>query len=116
MLCGASRTLWPRRRSSHLTSMHPFPESHGSGETAMALRQSALLKLSTSIAAAHSEREVCESLVQGLYDDALGYNLVGVFLLDPETGDRVLQASVGWEGASKFPRVSADCRHFRPSA
>ncbi|HWP36664.1 MAG TPA: GAF domain-containing protein, partial [Gemmatimonadales bacterium] len=27
---------------------------------------------------------------------ALGYNFVGVFLVDPHTGDRVLQASVGW--------------------
>ncbi len=38
----------------------------------LARRQSALLRLSTSIAAAHTEKEVCASLVQGLHDDALG--------------------------------------------
>ena len=85
--------------------MRPYPESHGSASTPLARRQSALLKLSTSIAAAHTELEVCECLVQGLHDDALGYNLVGVFLLDPKTGDRVLQASVGWEGAEEGFRL-----------
>jgi PAS domain S-box-containing protein len=85
--------------------MHPFPESHGPGDTPLARRQSALLRLSTRIAAAHTEEEVCDSLVEGLHDDALGYNLVGVFLLDPETRDRVLQASVGWQGAQAGYRL-----------
>ncbi len=85
--------------------MHPYPESHRSGDTALARRQSALLRLSTGIAAAHTEGKVCESLVQGLHDHALGYNLVGVFLLDPETGERVLQASVGWAGADEGLRL-----------
>jgi GAF domain-containing protein len=85
--------------------MHPLPESQASGDTGLARRQSALLRLSTRIAAAHTEAEVCESLVQGLHDDALGYNLVGVFLLDPKTGDRVLQASVGWEGVQHCLRL-----------
>ncbi len=88
-----------------MTSMHPFPESYGLGDSALARRQSALLRLSTSIAAAHTELEVCSSLVEGLYDDALGYNLVGVFLLDPDTGDRVLQASRGWAGAAEGLRL-----------
>jgi len=79
--------------------MHPLPEGHGPGDVPLARRQSALLRLSTSIAAAHTEGEVCRSLVHGLHDDALGYNLVGVFFVDGETGDRFLQASVGWEGA-----------------
>ena len=47
------------------------------------------MRLSTSIAASHTEQEVCWSLVEGLYVDALGYNLVGVFLIDPDT-DRVI--------------------------
>jgi len=69
------------------------------GDAGLARRQSALLRLSTSIAAAHTETEVCESLVRGLHDDALGYNMVGVLLVDSDTGDRVLEASVGWPGA-----------------
>ena len=88
-----------------MTSIHPIPGATGSGDAALARRQSALLRLSTRIAAAHTEAEVCESLVHGLHDDALGYNLVGVFLLDPETGDRVLQASVGWEGVQHCLRL-----------
>ncbi len=61
----------------------------------VARRQSALLRLSTEIAAAHDEDAVCLSAVDGLHDEALGYDFVGVFLLDAATGDRVLRASVG---------------------
>ncbi len=34
--------------------------------------------------------------MDGLHDEALGYDFLGLFLLDPGTGDRVLHASVGW--------------------
>ncbi len=34
--------------------------------------------------------------MDGLHDEALGYDFLGLFLLDPPTGDRVLHASVGW--------------------
>ena len=75
------------------------------GDSGLARRQSALLRLSTRIAAAHTEKEVCESLVQGLHDDALGYNMVGVLLVESDSGDRVLQASVGWPGAREDFRL-----------
>jgi PAS domain S-box-containing protein len=65
----------------------------------MARRQSALLRLSSSIAAARDEDEICASVVSGLRDEALGYNFLGVFLVDPATGDRVMSASVGWKAA-----------------
>ena len=68
-------------------------------------RQAALLRLSTAIAAAQDEDAVYQSVVNGLHDEALGYNFLGVFLLDPETGDRVLQASVGWPDVPKEWRV-----------
>ncbi|MDX1674399.1 MAG: GAF domain-containing protein [Longimicrobiales bacterium] len=68
-------------------------------------RQAALLRLSTAIAAAHSEEEICRSLVEGLNDPALGYDFLGIFLIEDETGDRVLRASVGWEGAASGMRV-----------
>lgn len=72
------------------------PEAH---------RQAALLKLSTSIAAARDEHEVCMAVVEGLRDPAIGYDFVGVFLVDPETGDRVLKAGAGWEGKHEGFRI-----------
>jgi len=62
----------------------------------VARRQAALLRLTAGIAAATDEADVYRSMVEGLHDEALGYNFLGAFLLEPETGDRVLQASVGW--------------------
>ena len=72
--------------------------------SASARRQSALLRLSAQIAAALDEDDVCRSVVNGLHDEALGYDFLGVFLVDPSTGDRVLRASVGW------PRVPESLR------
>ncbi|MFQ5549874.1 MAG: hypothetical protein ACE5FJ_01395 [Gemmatimonadales bacterium] len=77
------------------------------GRSDIARRQAALLRLSTEIAAAHDEHDVCRSVVSGLHDEALGYNFLGMFLLDSETGDRVLQASVGWPDAPEKMRVKA---------
>ena len=72
---------------------------------AVARRQAALLRLGTAIAAAHDEEAIYQSVVSGLHDEALGYNFLGVFLLDPATGDRVLQASVGWPDVPAAMRV-----------
>jgi PAS domain S-box-containing protein len=74
-------------------------------DSLQAHRQSALLRLSTGIAAAHDEDEVCLSVVDGLRDDALGYNFIGLFMLDPKTGERVMRASVGWPGDHSSFRV-----------
>ncbi len=71
----------------------------------MARRQSAFLRLSTGIAAARDEAEVYERVVGGLDDEALGYDFLGVFLVDEETGDRVLQASIGWQDIPENWRV-----------
>ena len=71
----------------------------------MARRQSALLRLSAGIAAARDEAEVYRRVVEGLHDEALGYDFLGVFLVDEETGDRVLQASIGWQDIPKDWRV-----------
>jgi len=64
--------------------------------SALAHRQSALLRLSTGIAGAPAEDAICRAVVEGLHDEALGYDFVGVFLVDPDTGDRVMRAGVGW--------------------
>jgi PAS domain S-box-containing protein len=74
-------------------------------EGLLARRQSALLRLSAGIAAARDEAEVYERVVDGLHDEALGYDFLGVFLVDDETGDRVLQASIGWQDIPKDWRV-----------
>jgi PAS domain S-box-containing protein len=62
-------------------------------------RQAALLRLSTAIAAAESETEICDAVVNGLRDPALGYDFVALLLVDAATGERVLVASVGWDEA-----------------
>ena len=48
----------------------------------LAQRQSALLRLSAEVAAAYDEAEVCERVVRGLRDEALGYDFLGMFLLE----------------------------------
>jgi PAS domain S-box-containing protein len=65
----------------------------------LARRQSALIRLSHEIASAHDEVEVCQKVVEGLHDESLGFEFLGLFLVDPETGDRVLQNSFGWQNA-----------------
>ena len=44
-------------------------------------------------------------MVDGLHDEALGYAFLGVFLLDPATGDRVLGAAIGWDDIPPDMRV-----------
>jgi PAS domain S-box-containing protein len=68
-------------------------------------REAALLRLSTGIAAAETERDICQAVVVGLQDAALGFDFVAVLLVDEATGDRVVIASRGWEGAPPGLRV-----------
>ena len=58
-------------------------------------RQAALLRLSTDIAAAETEVEICRAVAEGLHDEALGYDFVALLLVDEPTGDRVLVATSG---------------------
>jgi len=83
----------------------PAGRAGAKGNGNAAHRQAALLRLSTGIAAAHNEREVYASMVNGLHDEALGYDFLGAFLLDEPTGDRVLQAAVGWPDVPEAWRV-----------
>jgi PAS domain S-box-containing protein len=55
--------------------------------------------------AARDEDGVCRAVVDGLHDDALGYAFLGMFLMEPASGDRVLRASVGWPDAPADFRV-----------
>ena len=70
-----------------------------------ARRQAALLRLGTEIIAARDEDEVCRRVVHGLHDDALGYAFLGMFLVHPASGDRVLRACIGWPDAPEEFRV-----------
>ena len=74
-------------------------------QASQARRQAALLRLSTGIAAAHDEADVCRTIVEGLHDEALGYDFLGAFLTDESTGDRVLHASIGWPDVPENFRV-----------
>ena len=84
----------------------PVRARHLAPAGATARRQSALLRLSSAIAAATNEQEICESVVNGLRDEALGYNFLGVFLVNDASGDRVLVASVGWTAAKPGFRLT----------
>ncbi len=87
-------------RRSQARSDRPAPQ-----RSAQARQRAALLRLTTGIVSARGEDEVYESMVQGLHDEALGYSFLGVFIVDPETGDRVLRASIGWPGVPENWRV-----------
>ena len=67
--------------------------------------EAALLRLTTAIAVAPNEDEICRSLVEGLHDEAIGFDRLGVFLVDAATRDRVLCASVGWDGVPPLARI-----------
>jgi PAS domain S-box-containing protein len=63
------------------------------------------MRLSTAIAVAETEAEICRAAAAGLRDEALGYDFVALLLVDPATGDRVLEASAGWDSAPTGLRV-----------
>jgi PAS domain S-box-containing protein len=68
-------------------------------------REAALLGLSTAIAFAESEADIAKAVAHGLQNSALGFDFVAVLLVDDATGDRVVIASHGWEGAPAGLRV-----------
>jgi PAS domain S-box-containing protein len=81
--------------------------SKSSQSDRLAQRQSALLRLSSAIAEAQEEAEICDRVVSGLHDPALGYDFLALFMLDDATGDRVLRASRGWKDVPEQWRVPA---------
>jgi PAS domain S-box-containing protein len=63
------------------------------------------LRLGTAIAAAETEPAICRAVVEGLHDEALGYDFLALLLVDGETGERVLVASAGWAEAPADLRI-----------
>ena len=80
-------------------STEPRKRHNQYGASKLVQRQSALLRLSSTIVEAQDEREVCERVVNGLHDPALGYDSLALFMLDAITGKRVLRATAGWNDA-----------------
>ena len=74
----------------------PRRAAHGKGD--LARRLAALLRLSVAVGAAPDEAAICRAVVDGLHE-GLGYDFLGLFLVDAASGDRVLRASVGWPDA-----------------
>jgi PAS domain S-box-containing protein len=70
----------------------------------LAHRQGALYRISTILANAKEERELCDTVVRAC-SDLLGYPYLGIFLVDQQTGDRVLHAQSGWESAPEGWRL-----------
>jgi len=68
------------------------PSAHGATTAA---REAALLRLSTAVAAAETERGICRAVAEGLCDEALGYDFIALLLVDEATGERELVASAG---------------------
>jgi PAS domain S-box-containing protein len=69
--------------------------------SALARLRSALLALSTRIAEARGEDEVCRSVVEGLRNDAFGFDAVGLFLAGSTAFDPQLKASAGSFGVAE---------------
>lgn len=76
-----------------------------SGSERIAHRQAALLHLSTAIAVAENEQDICRAVVAGLHDPALGYDFLALLLVDEASGERVLVASAGWADAPSGLRI-----------
>ncbi len=72
------------------------PGNAGPGpEVAAAQMRSALLRLSTRIAEAQTEDDVCRGVAAGLRHDAFGFDGVGVYLAGTERFEPALRASAG---------------------
>ena len=69
-----------------------------------AKRQEALYRVSRTFAQVRGPQELCQAVVRAGHD-ILGHPSLGLFLLDPKTGDRVLQAQFGWEGVPAGWRI-----------
>ncbi len=95
----------PKRRSTPSNpKRNRTPAGRNTARRALA-RQAALLRLSTDLAAALDEDDVARRVVHGLRDESLGYNFVGLFLVEEATGDRVMKAGAGWSDVPDGFRV-----------
>ena len=86
-------------------------------------RQEALYRVSTELAQLKTPRELCQVVVRTA-KDLLGYSHLAVFLVDPETGDRRMEAQLGlsempidWrlhpgEGVSEIALLTGEMKYY----
>lgn len=89
------------------SSTEPRKRRRQHGSSKLVQRQSALLRLSSTIVEAQDEREICERVVDGLHDPALGYDRLALFMLNESTGERVLRASAGTDALADVASLSS---------
>jgi len=87
-----------KRAATRRAKRPAAPRQPGREKGEMARRLAALLRLSVELGAAPDVTAICRSVVMGLHE-GLGYDFLGLFLVDDASGDRVLMASVGWPDA-----------------
>ncbi|MFQ5578528.1 MAG: GAF domain-containing protein, partial [Anaerolineae bacterium] len=76
-------------------------------ETALKARareQAALLNLSEDLVSTLDEADIYRKMLHGLHQ-TLGYDCLGLFLIDPATGDRLLFGSLGWPDVPEEWRI-----------
>ncbi len=88
-----------------MASHDPEGDVARGGRGSLVRRQAAVIRLSHEISAAHDEAQICQRVVEGLHDEALGYEFMGLFLVDQDTGDRVLTNTFGWTSAKSGWRL-----------
>ncbi len=66
-------------------------------ERAQGLRQAALFRLSSILAATLDETAIWQAVAEGLHDETLGYTHVALLEWDKNTGDRVMRGWIGWD-------------------
>jgi PAS domain S-box-containing protein len=81
-------------------------EGPSSGSAGLAPLRSALLDLSTRIAEARGEEEVCRGVVEGLQDEVFGFDGVGLYLAGSTSFEPELKSSAGRFGQADASRVS----------
>jgi signal transduction histidine kinase/DNA-binding response OmpR family regulator/HAMP domain-containing protein len=68
-------------------------------------RQQALFELSSALADPLDEETICQRVVERLHDKGLDYAFVAIYLLDEQSGERMLRASTGWTDPSNSLRL-----------
>ncbi len=66
--------------------------------------QATLYRITTELARIRAPKALCETVIRA-GREILGYRCLGIFLLEPGTGDRVLQAQSGWDDAPQDWRL-----------
>ena len=67
-------------------------------------QQATLLQLSTELAIQLEEKSIGQKVVDCIHQK-LGYDYLGFYLVDEDSGDRILQSSAGWPDNKEIARI-----------